>query len=50
MTLCDDSHREIAFDGGQCPLCLQMSHQDALRYLVADIEGHVLTLLDELEG
>jgi len=50
MELCDDHHAQICFNGGICPLCALMSREDEIRWLTGQIEGHVLTLMDELEG
>lgn len=29
MTLCEDGHQEVCFDGRNCPLCIILKEKDA---------------------
>jgi ubiquinone biosynthesis protein UbiJ len=46
MNLCDDGHREVCFEGRDCPVCEKV---DEFKEQVTDLEKQVESLENRLE-
>lgn len=56
LTICNDHHQEICFDGWDCPLCMTKARERQLEDLLEDsrseasaMEGEIYDLEKEIE-
>lgn len=50
MTICNQLHEEIVFDGGDCPLCTALNERAEFKELNEELCNRIAELLDERDA
>lgn len=50
MRLCDDSHEEICYDYGDCPLCKALEELEEAQYEIQELQDKIDDLERELNN